>query len=104
MGQPTARQICEGLEEAQRGLQQETQGYLTRKRQSPARTEAKKSSRGATTKSLLGDPTRPTKKRKIEKLEKQVRKADVFQRVFAGIIRIIRELLLEHNTDRHQPQ
>ena len=49
------------------------------------------------------DPTRPTKKRKMEKPEKKVRKADVFQRVFAGIIRIIRELWLERNTDRHQP-
>ena len=38
-----------------------------------------------------------------EKPEKQVRKADVFQRVFAGIIRIIRELWLERNMDRHQP-
>ena len=39
----------------------------------------------------------------MEKPEKQVRKADVFQRVFAGIIRIIRELWLERNMDRHQP-
>ena len=39
----------------------------------------------------------------MEKPEKKVRKADVFQRVFAGIIRIIRELWLERNTDRHQP-
>ena len=39
----------------------------------------------------------------VEKPEKKVRKADVFQRVFAGIIRIIRELWLERNTDRHQP-
>ena len=44
----------EGLEEAQRGTQQETQGYPTRKRQSPARTKAKKRGRGATTKPLLG--------------------------------------------------
>ena len=50
------------------------------------------------------DPTRQTKKRKVEKPEKKVRKADAFQRVFVGIIRIIRELWLERNTDRHQPQ
>ena len=39
----------------------------------------------------------------MEPPEKKKRKADVFQRVFAGIIRIIRELWLERNTDRHQP-
>jgi len=49
------------------------------------------------------DPTRSMKKRQMEKPEKQVRKTDVFQRVFAGIIRIIRELWLERNMDRHQP-
>ena len=54
MGQPPARQIFEGLEEAQRGIQQETQGYPTRKRQSPARKKAKKRGGGATTKPLLG--------------------------------------------------
>ena len=54
MGQPPARQICERLEEAQRGLQQETQGYPTRKRQSPARTEATTRGGRATTKPLLG--------------------------------------------------
>ena len=48
---------------------------------------------------------RPTKKRKttVKKIEKKKRKADVFQRVLAGIIRIIRKLWLERNTDRHQP-
>ena len=51
------------------------------------------------------DPTRPMKKRRttVEEPEKKKRKADVFQRVLAGIIRIIRELWLERNTDRHQP-
>ena len=44
------------------------------------------------------------RQRTMEKPEKKVRKADVFQRVFAGIIRIIRELWLERNTDCHQPQ
>ena len=102
MGQPTARKICEGLEEAQRGIQQETQGYSTRKKQSPARTEAKKRGGGATTKPYW-DPTRPTKKRKMKKPEKQVRKADVFQRVSVGIIRIIRELWFKRNMECHQP-
>ena len=51
------------------------------------------------------DPTRPMKKRRttVEPPEKKKQKADIFQRVFAGIIRIIRELWLERNTDRHQP-
>ena len=63
MGQPPARQICEGLEEAQRGTQQETQGYPTRKRQSPARTKEKKRGGRATTKPLLGsDKTNKEKK------------------------------------------
>ena len=43
------------------------------------------------------------KRTTVEPPEKKIRKADVFQRVFEGIIRIIRELWLEHNTDCHQP-
>ena len=54
---------------------------------------------------LYWDPMRPAKKKKTSVVppEKKKRKADVFQRVFTGIIRIIRELWLERNTDRHQP-
>ena len=54
---------------------------------------------------LYWDPMRPTKKRRtrVEAPETKKRKADVFQRVLARIIRIIRELWLERNTDRHQP-
>ena len=48
---------------------------------------------------------KPTNKKKktTEPQKKQKQKADVFQRVFEGIIRIIRKLWLERNTDRHQP-
>ena len=51
---------------------------------------------------------RPTKKKKkkkktVEPQKKKKQKADIFQRVFEGIILIIRELWLEHNTDRHRP-
>ena len=54
---------------------------------------------------LYWDPTRPTKKRKttVDKPAKTKCKADVFQRMLAGIIRIILELWLERNTDCHQP-
>ena len=54
---------------------------------------------------LYWDRMRPTnKKRKTEKPQKkQKQKADVFQSMFESIIQIIRELWLEHNTDRHQP-
>ena len=63
MGQPTARQICKGLEKAQRSTQQETQGYPTRKRQSPAGTKEKKRGRRAATKPILGsDETNEEKK------------------------------------------
>ena len=43
---------------------------------------------------LYWDPTRPTKKRKttVDKPVKKKRKTDVFQRMLAGIIRIIRKL------------
>ena len=51
---------------------------------------------------LYWDPMRPTKKKKKVPQKKQKQKADVFQRVFEGIIRIIRELWLERNTDRHR--
>ena len=54
---------------------------------------------------LYWDPTRSMKKKRttVEPPEKKIQKADVFQRVFKGIIiRIIRELWLERNTDRHQ--
>ena len=54
MGQPTARQICEGLEKAQRSTQQETQGYPTRKRESPTATKEKKRGGRAGTKPILG--------------------------------------------------
>ena len=49
------------------------------------------------------DPTRPTKKKKKEPKKKQKQKADVFQRVFESITKIIRELWLECNTDCHRP-
>jgi len=51
------------------------------------------------------DLTRPMKKERttVEKPEKKKCKADVFQRALAGIIKIIRELWLERNTERHQP-
>ena len=54
---------------------------------------------------LYWDLTRPMKKKRktVEPPEKKIRKADVFQRVFEGIIRIIRGLWLERNTGRHQP-
>ena len=45
MGQPTERQIREGLEKTQRGTQQETKRYPTTKRESPAGTKDNK--RGA---------------------------------------------------------
>ena len=48
---------------------------------------------------------RPMKKKKktVEPQKKKKQKADAFQRVFEGIIQIIRELWLERNTDRHRP-
>ena len=54
---------------------------------------------------LYWDPTRPMKKKRttVEPPQKNKRKADVFQQVFEGITRIIQELWLERNTDRHQP-
>ena len=61
-------------------------------------TEAKEKERD-----LYWDPMRLTKREKKmeEPQKKQKQKADVFQRVFEGIIFIIRELWLERNTDRH---
>ena len=46
---------------------------------------------------------RPTTAPDIEPPPKKKRKADVFQRVFQGIVRVIREMWLERNTDRHNP-
>ena len=39
----------------------------------------------------------------IEPPPKEKQKADVFQQVFQGIVRVVREMWLERNTDRHQP-
>ena len=39
----------------------------------------------------------------MEPPPKKKRKADVFQRVFQRIVRVVREVWLEHNTDRHNP-
>ena len=39
----------------------------------------------------------------IEPPPKPKQKADVFQLVFQGIVRVVREMWLERNTDRHQP-
>ena len=46
---------------------------------------------------------RPIKKKKKVPQKKKKQKADVFQRVFESIMKIIRELCLERNTDRHRP-
>ena len=49
---------------------------------------------------------RPTKRKKktVEpQKKKKKQRTDIFQRVFEGIIRIIKELWLERNTDRHRP-
>ena len=46
---------------------------------------------------------KPTTAPDIEPPPKKKRKADVFQRVFQGIVRVVREMWLERNTDRHNP-
>ena len=48
---------------------------------------------------------RPTKTTTpvIKPPPKKKRKADVLKRVFQGIVRVIREMWLERNTDRHNP-
>ena len=54
---------------------------------------------------LYWNPLRPTKQKTpvIEPPPKTKRKADVFQWVFQGIVRVVREMWLERNTDRHNP-
>ena len=54
---------------------------------------------------LYWNPLRPTKQKTpvIEPPPKTKRKADVFQRVFQGIVRVVREMWLERNTDRYNP-
>ena len=52
---------------------------------------------------LYWDPMRTTKKKKKVPQKKQKQKADVFQREFESIMKIIRELWIERNTDRHRP-
>ena len=54
MGQPTERQICEGLEKTQRGTQQETKRYPTTKRESPTGTKEKKRGGRAGARPILG--------------------------------------------------
>ena len=63
LGQSTARKIWEGLEETQRSTQQETQGYPTRKRQSPAGTKETKRGKREGVRPILGsDETNEEKK------------------------------------------
>ena len=53
---------------------------------------------------LYWDPMQTTEKKKKKEIQKKTKqKADVFQRVFESIMKIIRELWLERNTDQHQP-
>ena len=54
---------------------------------------------------LYRDQMRPTKKitPAVEPPPKKKHKADLFQRVSQGIVRVVREIWLERNTDRHNP-
>mmetsp|Transcript_10611 Transcript_10611/g.12039 ORF Transcript_10611/g.12039 Transcript_10611/m.12039 type:complete len:125 (-) Transcript_10611:101-475(-) len=54
LGQSIPRQIFKGLEETQRCTQQETQGYLTRKRQSPTGTKENKRGKRERARPILG--------------------------------------------------
>jgi len=70
---------------------------VIRKQEEQLRVEKEKA------RDLYWDPTWQKKKEKKEIQKKPKQKADVFQRVFESIMKTVRELWLERNTDRHRP-
>ena len=86
MGQSIVRQVCKGLKKTQRSVQQKTERNPQENRESTQRTRENK--RGS--REVAGPILGPNETNEED---------DEFQ----GIVRIIREMWLERNTDRHQP-